>query len=185
MRIDRRLNLIIPVEREGVDLYVHSMPISREVFERYFLPLTRTYANMYHEGLSVVAGPRVAAMLLRKIAKESGELAGPEGVEEGLIDEIKRLSNVVIHTGKGWEIVPLQQAFSVYHYIDEEEMSEVENALVFFTLASAIFRRKDRPTVFNGMRLLWGTDTTSLSCVEYVRSLPILTEADLSTKPAA
>lgn len=185
MRLDRHLNLVIPVEREGVDIYVHSSPISREVFNRYFLPLSKTYAEIYRGGLNVIAGPRVAAMLLRKIAAENNELAGDDGVESGLINEIKRLTNVMVPTPQGWQAVPIQQAVEVHHYLELEEMDEIENVLVFFTLVCAMYPKKDRPILFRGMKSLWGTDDTSLNSTEFARSLAMPTEDKPSTIEAA
>jgi hypothetical protein len=38
LNITRNLNLVIPLLRaDGTNLYVHSMPISTETFERYFM----------------------------------------------------------------------------------------------------------------------------------------------------
>ena len=44
MKIDRRLNLVQPIETGSGTVYLHSVPLSREVWETYFLVLSKTYA---------------------------------------------------------------------------------------------------------------------------------------------
>jgi hypothetical protein len=57
-----------------------------------------------------MSGPRVAAMILKDKAIELGVWDGPEGVERGLIQEIRRLANVFVPTDKGWETIPINEA---------------------------------------------------------------------------
>ena len=41
MKIDRKLNLVLSVTRdEGVEVFVHSTPISRAIYESHFLVLS-------------------------------------------------------------------------------------------------------------------------------------------------
>ena len=81
MRIDRRLNLVIPIDGAAGRFYLHSMPVSRVVFEQYFLVLAKTFSAIYGEGLSALSGPRVAAMMLKRIAQRDGSWEGQDGVE--------------------------------------------------------------------------------------------------------
>lgn len=172
-KIDKRLNIVIPIERG----HVHSMPISRAIFDKYFLTISKTFSAIYAEGLGYVAGPRVAALLLKKVAQDCGEWDGEEGVANGLMNEIVRLSNVVIVDEGVWKTIPLYNAIEK-EILNEDERSEVINALVFFTCASSMHRPMDLGAILAGMRSLWGGQTTSLACTAFAASLPILTPED-------
>ena len=182
MQIDRKLNLVVPIEHSnGTKTYVHAMPISREVFERYHLEIAKTFSAIYQEGLGFVAGPRIAAMLLRRKSEEIGTwLDIPEakfiGVEHGLMAEIRRLANVLVFGTNGWEMVPFQEALDK-KAIDEDDASEVENALVYFTVASSMHKKTELQTVLAGASKLWGALVTQLNCTEYSASLPTSTAA--------
>jgi hypothetical protein len=178
MKIDRKLNLVVPVERApGETVYVHSMPLGREVFERYFLVISKAFAAIYNEGLGFVAGPRVAAMLVRRVAEDMKVWEGPEGVQAGLVAEWRRLSNVLAPTAKGWDTIPLDQAIA-QAFLDEDDASEVENAIAFFCLASAMHKRMELRAVLDGASKLWGAHVTSLNSTEYPASLPTSTAAE-------
>ena len=75
MEINRKLNLVVPIERESGEVYVHSMPIGRQVFERYFLVISKAFASIFQEGLNFYSGPRIAAMMIRQVATEGGTLS--------------------------------------------------------------------------------------------------------------
>lgn len=177
MKIDRKLNLVVPFERESGTIYVHAAPISREVFEKYFLVIAKTFAAVYSEGLSVMAGPRVAALLLKERAVAMGIWDGPTGVDRGLMSEVRRLSNVLAPDaakGGGWATVPLQDAVD-HGYMDADESVEVENILTFFIVVSAMHKRAELAAVLDGASRLWGGQITSLNCTEYTASLPTST----------
>lgn len=185
MKLNRALNLVIQVERDdGVTVYVHAQPIGREVFETYALPLAKTFAAIVAQGLGTVAGPRVAALVLKEIAAEMGRWEGPGGVEQGLMPEIRRLANVVAPGEKGWTTLPLEDALRA-EMLGEDDASEVLNALVFFTLSSRMNRRADLPAVLSAMELLWGAQTSSLDCTAFANSLPTSKETANSGATAA
>jgi hypothetical protein len=182
MKINRRLNLVVPVHYDSEVLHVHHVPISRQVFERYFLVISKTFAKIYTEGLGLAAGPRVAMLLLRATAEEMGVLDGPTGVEMGLIAEIKRLTHVIaanLETG-GWQQIPYPIAIA-RQMIDEDDAAELENALAFFTVASSGHRREDRDGILTGASKLWGGETSLLDCTEFLNSLPTSTPIENST----
>jgi hypothetical protein len=92
MQIDEQLNLIVPVDRaNGTTVWIHASPISREVFQKYWLVLSKAFSGMYAEGLGSIAGPRIAALMLRRVAEEMEigrgitEWNKPDGVENGLM----------------------------------------------------------------------------------------------------
>ncbi len=177
MRLDRKLNLVAPVETDRGVVYVHHVPISREVFERYFLVLSKTFARIFQEGLNVVAGPPIAALMLRKVAEETmvapGENAwdGEAGVARGLMAEIRRLTNVVVPGDRGWQTLPYEGA-ARDGTMTADDAAEVDGLLTFFTLVSVMLREDQRAAIVAGMRSLWGVETTSLNCTDYASSLP-------------
>jgi len=172
MQIDKNtLNLVMPIERsDGSTVHVYAIPIARATFERYYMVMAKAFNTIYSGGLGIMSGPRVAAMVLKDTAIEMNAWDGPEGVERGLIQEIRRLTNVLVLGDHGWETIPIHEALAKGH-IDEDDMSEVENALAFFTVASHMHRKADRRGILEGASKLWGARLESLSCSEFSASL--------------
>jgi hypothetical protein len=184
MKIDEKLNLVIELEREGGSIWVHSTPIGRETFKRYYLVLAKAFSKIYKEGLDVTSGPRVAAMVVEDVARELGVWDGEGGVEGGLMAEIRRLSNVVVPAARGWATIPLESAINEKRF-SEEEAAEVENAVCFFIVASAMHSRKDRKVALLGMTSLWTGQITSSNSTEFAASLRTSTETAPSPPPGA
>lgn len=173
MKIDRRMNLVVPVERDdGSTVYVHSAPIGREVFERYFMVISQTFSVIMKSGIADVAGARVAALTLKKVAADQDVWEGEAGVKNGLMAEIRRLSNVVLPSDKGWRSIPLDEAIGADMF-GEDDLAEVEGKTVFFIVLSSLVKGKKLieaaswafPSVF-AARL------ESSSCSEFTASLP-------------
>lgn len=179
MQVDRKLNLVVPIQRPEGPIYVHSTPISREVFERHFLVMSKTFAALWDQGLHITVGPRVAGLMLKQQAERLGIWEGPEGVEAGLMAEIRRLSNVAMPGASGWTLVPFQLAIDKGQ-IDPDEAAEVEGELVFFTLECSLRKRAQLPVFVRAMNDRWGSLSTSLSATEYAASLPISTKEESS-----
>lgn len=185
MKLDRRLNLVIPVERgDGTTVYAHSAPISADIFDTYFLPIAKTFSAIYAEGLGPIAGPRVADKVLRKVAQEMGIWDTPGGVQHGLVAEIRRLTNVLLPGKNGWELLPYEDALK-QKTIDQDDAHEIEAALTFFMVASAMHRRADLEAILNGAMNLWGARTELLSCTEFLNSLRTLSEVGNTGETAA
>lgn len=178
MRIDKVLNIVIPVEGEHGVLNVHCTPLSEDMFERFFLPLSTTFAAIYLSNLSWHTGPRVAALMLKKEAQTHGLWEGPEGVEALLMPEIRRLANVVKPNG---EVVPLEEAVNKQLFSPKQK-SEVENALVFFIVASAMHMEKELKSVLEGAAKLWGASITSSNCMVFAASLKTSTASGTTEK---
>jgi hypothetical protein len=192
MKLSRRLNLIIPVETGIGTVHVHSVPVSREVFEQHFKIIGRTLAAIYEQGLGRIAGPRTAALLLREQAEElagrdeEARAAARRAIDQSLFSEIYRLTSVVAPTNRavilgpqaaltsGWEPVPYQEAVK-RGVIDKDDAAEVDNALAFFTVVSSMMRGADLEASLEGSRL-WGGSTTLLNSTEYANSLPTSTK---------
>lgn len=178
MKIDRKLNLVIPLEREdGTSLWVYATPIRKEVFETYFLVLAKTFANLSRNGLDPRSGPSIAALMLREVAtatgrdSESNWWEGDDGVggKTGLLAEIVRLSNCLVGTSDGWQTVPLQDALD-RKLVTEDEKSEVMNLLAFFTVSSLIAPKQDRTILVEGMAAIYRLEVTSLAFTEWASS---------------
>jgi hypothetical protein len=176
MRIDRKLNFVVPIvdENDQPYAYVHSTPISTEVFDKYFLPLARTYSAIFALGLGPIAGPRVADKLLKKTSMDIGIWEGAEGVQAGLVSEIHRLTNVVTIGKAGWETVPWGFA-KQNKLLSDADIAEVEAAICFFTLTSAVHPKNKLAEYLQVASSLWGGQTTSLNSTEFANSLPIST----------
>jgi hypothetical protein len=179
MQIDEALFIVITVDRmDGTTVHVHAAPIGREVFQRYWLPLSKAFALIYGEGLHL-AGPRIAAEALRKVSEDLRVWEGPMGVERGLLPEIRRLANVVAPGGgnghaPGWQMIPYDDAVRG-GLIDQEDLDEIEGILVFFTLAWRLNLRRERRALIDGLVALWGASTSSASLSEFVAGLPTST----------
>lgn len=171
MKIDRKLNLIIPVEQDdGSTVYVHCAPISRDVFERYFQSISRTYASMYANDTMLV-GMRIASLTLKRLAMESGQWEGPIGVQMGLVEEIRRLSNVLTPAAKGgWETIPLMEA-KARGFLSDDDIAEVDNAATFFTVVWSVQTKAIREAALTGACALWNAQVSLLNVTEYGHSL--------------
>lgn len=172
-RISRQLNIVITLETEDGPVYVHSTPVSRETFERYYRPMARAFAMINMIG-AIVAGPKTVVPALRDVASELGVWDGQAGVERGLLAEIRRLTNVVMPADSAWRAVPFQEVID-RKLLCDDDLVEAEGAVVFFMLASATQGRAAMETILNGMTSLWGARSTSSNSTEYARSLPIST----------
>ena len=179
MRIDRRLHIVVPIYEDTSDdspviAYVHSVPLAEAIVDRYFMVLGKTYNAIFAQGLGFVAGPGHAMRVLRHIAEEMGvwhDREGNAGVERGLVEEIRRLTNVAaIDKDGNWNALPLQVALD-QGIISVEDKREVENAIVFFIVASAVLPRAQRPTMIKAAADLWGAQTSSSTIMEWTASL--------------
>ena len=173
-KIDRKLNIVIPVDLDdGSTVHVHSEPVNREIFETYFDIMSKTFTQVYMGGYGHVTGPRVAKLLLRKLAVQSNSWEGPGGVKD-LIIEINRMTNVVFPGTSGWTTLPYEDAVRQKLFSDDDQ-SEIENAIVFFILASAIHRKAELRPILDQAMPMWGGLVTLLNCTAFAASLPIST----------
>ena len=124
------------------------------------------------EGIGPITGPSVAALLLQQEANIIGE---GEAISKMLMPEIKRLTNVMV-AGKD-QIIPYG-VVEQRNILDEDQRSEVENLLVFFTLASWIRLPEglSNGLGLEGLRQLWKAQTTSLELMAYMSSLKTSTK---------
>lgn len=178
MKVDKKLNFVVPLvdENDRPYAYVHSTPISADTFDTYFLPLARTYSAIFALGLGPVAGPRVADKMLRQSAIDLKMWEGPTGVQAGLFAEIHRLTNVIYIGKNGWEWVPYDFALK-NDILSVDDASEVEAALCFFSVTSAVHPKQKLAEYLEAASLLWDSQTTSLNSTEFTNFLPTSTAA--------
>ena len=171
MKISRNLNLIIPVRTEKGNGWIHATPISKEVFKEHFFILSKTFSAIFSEGLGVVAGPRIACLMLERISSDMNIWDGEKGVRNTLVNEIIRLANLVCPVeGKGYDTLPLDMALER----GIVEFDDVAGELVFFTCVSSINTPEQTEQMMLAVSGMWNSRTSSLSLTEWIASLPTL-----------
>jgi hypothetical protein len=189
MNIDRALNLVMAVERDdGAKIHVHAQPIPLAIFNENALLLGKTFSTIYGQGLTWNAGPRVAALIMRETAvslmgQDSGNAAA-----DRLMAEIHRLTTVIVPSERardGYETMLFDEAVKK-GFMDEEDQSEIDSGLVFFSLAWRMHPKAERRPIVTSAARLWGGLTTSSNVMDFVASLRMSTEKESSgAKPMA
>ncbi len=186
MKLTRDLRLAFGVETENHGtVQVYSLPIARSTFELYFAELGAVFNECFRAGdpkhLSVV-GPRIAFAALKKAAMADGTWDAPGGVENGLVNELIRLTSISVAGPNGWETHPMALAQS-RGILDEDSAYEILSALVF-TLAAS---RVGPPKLMEEMMDVvvrsreWALISSSVSVTAYLASLTTSTEGETST----
>jgi hypothetical protein len=179
MEIDRRLNLVQPVLREdGTTLYVHSTPIRREVYEAHFLVISRMVSEMYDQGIATFMMPRLGLLMLRNVAEKTNQRSM---IESHLLPEMWRLTNVLCPKdgGGGWDMLPFTKVMAD-KIISDEEVSAVQNAIVFFTSASWVHTAEERKNMIYALFTDLGSRIGSWSPMDFTTSLPTSTASEPS-----
>lgn len=181
MKIDRNLNLVIPVQSEkSGTIYAHSVPISRDIFEQFYLELGKVFSQCFdsiNESHLVLSAPQLAYPALKSLAKKAGNWDNQGGVKFGLVNEIIRLTNVIISTDQGWQTIPFDSAVK-REMIDEDEEAEILSSVIFFTAISKV-APKDLKNSFLAMAgSLRNWELLSLDSSAYRNSLPMLTKGE-------
>lgn len=174
MKINKSLNLIVSVGAGDSEIHFHSAPILRDVFKKYSLIICKTFTELLQNGLETT-GAQIAANHLEEVSIQMGKWEGPQGVKEGLLGEIQRLTNVLVLTESGWDVIPVDVALN-REYITEDDWEEVKQKIVFFTLVYVMTPANVRDDLYLMMNSTWGTRTEYLTCTEFRNSLPTSTE---------
>jgi hypothetical protein len=160
---------------------LYSMPITRDTFELYFQELGAVFKACYGKDddgavhLALV-GPQIAYSALKSAATRAKTWDRPGGVQLGLVAEIERLTTISYADpdGGGWKSIPFDTA-KKREILDEDEVLEVLNSLVFFTAALKVAPRPLVETMLPviGESLSW--EFGSWSCTDftdfYVKSM--------------
>jgi hypothetical protein len=176
VKIDNKLNLVLTINDSGGDIYIHSTPISKDVFEQYYLVLSRAYAFIYSKGMYLTA-PRIAHLVIKQIAEEEGV---SESVNNGLINDVIRRSNVIYPSSNGYVTTPLSNALSS-KLISDDQFSDVKGMLFFFIVVSAVAQKELIEPSMLQITDLWGYATTYSNVTELKNSLQKLIEEQISS----
>jgi hypothetical protein len=180
LKIDRKLNLALPITLDnGSTAYVHSMPVSMQVYEAHYGIFARAWTEMHQLGF--FAGPQVAALIVRKAAETVEGWVEAEG-DHPLIAEVRRLTSLVYPSPQGWATLPLEDAVK-QKLIDEDTLQEVMSAICFFTVASRMTQTKVRGEFLTRTVALWDGQLPSLNCTAFASSLPTSTEPATTSPP--
>lgn len=177
--IDRRLRLVYPIYDEtlkNMTAQVHSTPLSLDVVERHSIILSQTYNAIVTRGLGIVGGSTATLALIKEIATAEGRW---DEVRIGLIEEIRRLTNVAVKQADGtWHQLPLAVAVQ-QGAIDPEDLVEVENVIAFFIVVSAKAPRSIRRDMLVPLEIS-GAQISLLNTTEFFASLRTSTATDSS-----
>lgn len=173
MRVNRALNLVVPVQRDDVTIYFHSTPISRAVYEGNFRLIAAAHAEIFGSGGAyAMNGARIAALTLKDVGAARATESGREGDggAAALLGEIRRLTVAIAPNGVAWDTIPVDAAIAK-GLIDQDEWSEVENAIVFFTLIWWMTPVMNREATCQRIIGMLGLSITPLSPTEQIDSL--------------
>jgi hypothetical protein len=179
MRINEEMSIVIPIRD---DLMLYHIPLSREVYEANLVLLASAKTAMVKKGIHFImdSGPRVAASLIRdEAARDAKERGEQDHAADALLAEIRRLSTVLAPTSSGYEQLPVDVAIS-RDVIDAEEWQEAESACCFFICHYALAKKAEKAKVASATALALKGQITSLNPMEFVASLPKLTNAETS-----
>lgn len=185
MKIDRSLNLVMRVETESSGIvHIHSASISRPIFEQFYLELGKVFSQCFdstNPSHLALSAPQLAYPALKSIATSQGNWDGVGGVKFGLINEIIRLTSILMATEQGWESLPFDVAVK-REIINEDEELEVLSSLVFFTAISKVAPKGLRVSFLEMAGTIRNWELTLLDSMAYQNGLPILTKKEPTGK---
>ena len=174
MKIDRNLNLVMQVQTEEKGtIFIHSASLSRSVFEQFYLELGKVFSQCFdsiNQAHLALSAPQLAYPALKALAIKAGNWEGAGGVQFGLVNEIKRLTNVLVNTEKGWESLPFDVAVK-REYLDEDDEAEALSSLVFFTAISKVAPKDLKNSFLEMAGALRSWELSSLDSMEYMNGL--------------
>ena len=187
MKIDRNLNLVMQVqtEKKGT-VFIHSTSISRSVFEQFYLELGKVFSQCFdsiNQAHLALSAPQLAYPALKAISKQTGNWEGAGGVQFGLVNEIIRLTSVLVSGERGWEAIPFDTAVK-REVLNEDEEMEALSSLVFFTAISKVAPKDLKNSFLEMAGALRNWELTSLDSTEYMSGLPISTKKESTGKKA-
>lgn len=166
MKIDRRLNLVLEVERmDGTSVHVHHVPIAKEVYDAHWAILHDTVNALYMKKYLPPMAVRTGMKMLLSEAERTGVL---EAVQKDLLPHIWKTTTLIV-PGSG--ATPMEIAMASKSILDAEDIEEVQNYLVFFTAASWVHPRKELGKLLYPMLQDSGALFGSWSYMEFVTSL--------------
>lgn len=185
-KIDSSLRLVLPLRSDDTGntiSWAYHTPLSMQAFEANYRILASAKGAIFAKGgaYAYYSGVHVAALHLRDAAKqdaiERGE--GGEGNASALLAELHRLTMVAVPSDAGFESVPLDVA-KQRGAVDDDDVRDVENALVFFTCAYFLTSRAKRKSDVGIAVSALGASTTSLPLTGWIDSLRKSTKPETS-----
>lgn len=173
----------VQTDKNGL-VYIHSTSISRSVFEQFYLELGKVFSQCFdsvNQAHLALSAPQLAYPALKSIAQKAGNWDGAGGVKFGLVNEIIRLTNVLVSGEKGWESIPFDIAVK-REVINEDEEAEALSSLVFFTAISKVAPKDLKNSFLEMAGALRNWDLTSSDSMEFMSGLPILTKKESTGK---
>lgn len=176
--IDSSLRLVLPLRQDAAGnatSWAYHTPLSIEAFEASYRILAAAKGAMFAKGASYAyyAGVHVAALHLRDAGKQDAAESGDASSDAAgaLLAELHRLTTVALRTPDGWDQVPLDVA-KQRGSLDDADVRDLENALVFFSCAFWLTSRARRKTDVGIAASAMAGSITSLSLTEWIASLP-------------
>jgi hypothetical protein len=170
MQITDSLNLAIPF---GDGLTAFHTPISRAVYEAHYAALNATRAAIARKGIhyQMGSGPGIANLVLRDEGKKDADERSAEDTTPALLGEIKRLTTVLVPGPAGYEQMPIDAAIN-RGILDEEDWSELEAQIVFFTCHVATAKKAERKEFATSIASVLNGSITPSASTAYAASLP-------------
>ncbi len=175
----------IQTAKNGV-VYIHSVSISRAVFEQFYLELGKVFSQCFdsvNQAHLVLSAPQLAYPALKSIATKAGNWDGTGGVKFGLVNEIIRLTNVLVSGEKGWESIPFDTAVK-RGVLDEDDEAELLSSLVFFIAISKVAPKDLKNSFLEMAGALRNWVLSSLDATGYMNGLPTLNKKEPTGKKA-
>lgn len=175
MNIDRKLNLVIPVDHaDGQVYYVHVRPLLRIVFEQNYKLIGKVFNQLYTEGLGI-SNARVAFLALKSVAEEEGNL---DKITRGLIAEMHRSVMVLAPNTDGlYDSIPWPEAIAK-NLLDEDDVAEVDNVVTFFMVLCCMHRKSELPVALDLLAGMYQAQLSSLMPTAFASSLKTSTTTE-------
>jgi hypothetical protein len=172
MAIDKRLNLVLEVERDDKTVcYVHSIPISRNLWKTHYTFLSMALNSLYADGFPPSTCARIVYQRMQEIAEKEKDRFG-DG-PKALFAEIWRNTTVRVPTDQGYEHILFYDIMRNDKIFDADNVDEVQNFICFFTAGSWVhgLSKKEREAFQNLLTKGFGVQITALSATEYMNSV--------------
>lgn len=175
----KRLNIAIPTNKG----FIHSAPLSHEVFEKYFDVIAAAYSEITGGDYTNAAGAKIAYLALKRAAQKRNMWDGAEGVANGFMNELTRVTNFIESGEQGYTALPLFHAMQQGKLDDEKE--DLINALVFFNLVSMMERKGGAEILVTSLAVFYGGLATEQDVTAYMAGMKLKASAPMvSTAPA-
>jgi hypothetical protein len=189
MQITESLNLALPV---GDGLMAYHTPISRAVYEQNYGVINATKAALSRKGIhyQMGSGPRIANLVLKdeglKDAAERDSLDGQgkpfDDRTPALLAEIKRLTMILVPGTSGYESLPVDIAIA-QGKMDEEDWSELEAGLTFFTCHVMPAKKSNRAGIASATASVLSGSIALSPVTAFIATLPTSTKGEPSANP--